>query len=1098
MIRTATRTILLLGLLAICVPAEAVELFGPAGVATRVGRSPDDLVAGDFDGDGISDLAVTQRGGVVCEDLETACTDDDDCDGRCLGLLRVLISDGSGGFSRQSELIAGAEPGAIAADDLDADGDLDLVVANRGDDTLVWFEADGRGGFAAAQSIAGSFSRPSDVELAHFNNDSLPDLVVCNADADSVEVLLGVGGGGFLPVMGPLSGVPAPSSVAVLDVDRNGLPDLVTSNPQQDALTVIPGLGGANFLAPRSVPLSDGAFPTLVIAADFLPEEGDELIAVQGGSDFDSIALLGAFDKSGLELLGQIEVGRTPRSAAATDLDGDGVTDIVVANRNGDSLTILRGDGLGGFVRRCTPIDGSDTCGETGTPAPTRMAIADVDVDGAADVVVINETAATVNTLLGDGLGGLIGPRDVAVGSGPESVATGDFDDDGLDDFVVANTSAGTLSVLLNDGLNGFVPGPDVTGFVAPTSVAAGDFDSNGTMDLAVADIEGGVADVRVLEGKGDGTFETLQNLDVVQEAEIVFAHDLDGDDVLDLVVVHAIDDFFLNPPNRVSLLRGQGDGAFVQIDDGTLFVRPGPGAVDVSDLNGDGHVDLVVTNRDADRVRIFMGLGDGAFEDLDIDIRLEGSPSSIVARDLDGDSRPDLVVALSDRSRTNVFRGRGDGTFEPVFAIDVAEDPRALAAGDVNNDGEIDLAVVSSGGDSATLLLGVGDGTLRRGPEIGVGQRPHAVAFVDFNGDTFRDLIAVNRRDGDVSILLNQLRRRADLDGSNRIDGFDIAALGRSAGLDDASPDYRGNLDVDLNGTIDCHDLAATAARFGEVDRELSSLRASLSGVRPGDSNSVTFQDDGAEGDRLRVRVMVDVPDDAASIVDFGVTFEPPEGESQVLEYVGYDHGDYLGGGIVQYLFVDPTVPGRIDVSGVRIPLRDLVREPQPLLDLVFRARRIGSVDLEFTGNTFAAPVVLATEPDGCEDGCPVEGVTFGAGVRVAIGDSGGDAPPAKIGFAPATLQFGAVSLSESSHRILRVSNFGFADLVVSTIEPDDPAFVAHFDGPVTIPAFGFVRLSVEFTPPAPGVFDAALSISYDPGQPPAVVPLSGTGAGF
>ena len=68
------------------------------------------------------------------------------------------------------------------------------------------------------------------------------------------------------------------------------------------------------------------------------------------------------------------------------------------------------------------------------------------------------------------------------------------------------------------------------------------------------------------------------------------------------------------------------------------------------------------------------------------------------------------------------------------------------------------------------------------------------------------------------AKILFNQLADRADVNGSNRIDGFDISAIGRLRGITSTDPDYRRNGDVDLNGIIDGTDLTLPAMRFGEL----------------------------------------------------------------------------------------------------------------------------------------------------------------------------------------------------------------------------------------------------------------------------------------
>src|SRR5207244_335105 len=90
-------------------------------------------------------------------------------------------------------------------------------------------------------------------------------------------------------------------------------------------------------------------------------------------------------------------VGSFPRSVAIGDVNGDGKPDLAVANSNSNTLSVLLGDGTGGF--------GAATNFSVGGPAPFFVAVADLNRDGKLDIVTANESNNNVSVLLGDGAG---------------------------------------------------------------------------------------------------------------------------------------------------------------------------------------------------------------------------------------------------------------------------------------------------------------------------------------------------------------------------------------------------------------------------------------------------------------------------------------------------------------------------------------------------------------------------------------------------------------------------------------------------------------------------------------------------------------------
>ena len=177
-------------------------------------------VVGDFDGDGVDDLAVSNY---------------------YWWYVSVIQGDASGNLSGPSFYNVGVYPWSLAAGDVDGDGSDDLVAANfYGDDVSVLL-ANGAGSFAEGQNYA-TGSGPIAVGLGDFNFDGLIDIVTANWFDNTLSVLYGSGDGTFLPpVNSPGTGAPSAGAYALVAVDFNGdgYSDLATANLYSNTISVL-------------------------------------------------------------------------------------------------------------------------------------------------------------------------------------------------------------------------------------------------------------------------------------------------------------------------------------------------------------------------------------------------------------------------------------------------------------------------------------------------------------------------------------------------------------------------------------------------------------------------------------------------------------------------------------------------------------------------------------------------------------------------------------------------------------------------------------------------------------------------------------------
>ena len=682
--------------------------FGPP-VTYPVGNGPNAIVAGDFTGNGRTDLAVTNSG---------------DC------TVSVLLGNGNGTFQEPPDnYTVGSYPDALVSGDFTGDGRTDLAVANSGDNDVSVLLGNGDGTFQTQPTTYPVGSAPTAFVAGDFTGDGRIDLAVANTGSDSVSVLLGNGDGTFRPQVTYAVGS-APNGIVAGDFTGDGRTDLAVANSGSNNVSVLLGNGDGTFQNQKTYTV--GYQPSGIVSGDF-NGDGRTDLAVANFGDNDVSVLLGNGDGT-FQPQVTYPVGSGPGALVAGDFTGDGRTDLAVANTGSNDVSVLLGNGDGTFQPQVTYAVGS---------RPSAIVTGDFRGDGRTDLAIANDLSSDVSVLLGNGDGTFQNQVTYAVGSFPNALVTGDFTGDGRIDLAVANFLDNDVSVLLGNGDGTFQPQVTYAVGSAPIALAAGDFRGDGRTDLAVANAVSN--DVSVLLGNGDGTFQPQVTYAVGSAPNALVAGDFTGDGRTDLAVANQGSD-------DVSVLLGNGDGTFQTQQ--TYAVGSAPEAVVAGDFTGDGRTDLATANYGDNDVSVLLGNGDGTFQPQ-VTYAVGTGPDALVAGDFTGDGRTDLAVANYGDNDVSVLLGNGDGTFQSQKTYPVGSVPVALVSGDFNGDGRTDLAIANLGSDDVSVLLGNGDGTFQTQVPNAVGNGPVSLVAGDFTDDGRTDLAVANYDDNDVSVLL-------------------------------------------------------------------------------------------------------------------------------------------------------------------------------------------------------------------------------------------------------------------------------------------------------------------------------------------------------
>jgi hypothetical protein len=689
-------------------------------------------VAGDFTGDGRTDLAVANRG-----------SND----------VSVLLGNGDGTFQNQVRYAAGTEPYGLVAGDFTGDGRTDLAVAN-----------DGSNDVSVLLSLNGTFAAPGPFAInphatplvADVNGDGTNDVLVVDG-AGNILYRQGIPGqpGSFEPPVTVNPGNPSRDIAWIPDTDQG--PVLASVDATDNAISLY-GWRDGTFVRIGSLPT--GSLPAQIVTGDLLGDGGNDLVVRNAG---DGTLTVFFSNDSGSDATGNalfpssvtLRVGLGVSDVTLADVDQGRVPDIIVTNKASGEVGVLRNLGHGAFApavlyRACGGLygvtnntDGSATL--TTLEATSGVAAGAFTTGAPTDLLTVNTGSNTLGLLAGLGGGRFANPVDIPTAEPAQVVCVADFNQDGIPDLAVLGKD--TVSIYLGNGQGGFSAPVSYNAGLDPTGLTVAYLNGpKNPPDLIIGNEYG---DVLVLAGQGNGTFRPL--LDSGQNVALAVA-DLTGNGAKDII-------YASQNLDNVVVDYGGGDRISVGASSGLLA----PGAVAVAYLNGTNNPpDLIVANSGGNNVLVYPGLGNGQFGPA-----LNGGkgfftgtdPVGVTVADLVGNGRLDLVVADKGSNDVTILLNEptADGGFTFVQGPRLNSGgigPVSTVVGHFTGGVYPDILVSNSGSNDVALLPGVGQGFFNdQNPTIfDVGSNPGPILVGNFDGKP--DLVAVNAGSNSLTLI--------------------------------------------------------------------------------------------------------------------------------------------------------------------------------------------------------------------------------------------------------------------------------------------------------------------------------------------------------
>ena len=777
---------------------------------TTASANHNHIAYGDIDGDGKVDMIINNFSANTLE------------------IYRNTGTAGAPNFSLALTLtMATTGPGRPTMADIDGDGMLDLVVACGAapGNIYIYRNTSTPGSISYAAATAVAFTTNANLTaIADIDGDGQPDIVATSLT--TVKVFRNTSSVGSISFTGLIPTLSAPANISGLtlgDIDGDGKADILvsTATTTVSAWRNISTTGTASFTARQDFTTPGNA--TDVAIADI---DGDGKMDILATSDVPDLSVFKGTSVSGTIIMGartDFATGGNDQYFTIGDFDGDGKPDAAVSSITSGNVGVFRNTSTVGTVSFASRAD------FTANSGASDLIAVDIDGDGLTDIVVTDQSASKFSVLLNSPLTPNTGTATVCPGltttlsnsygsgtwtSGNTAVATV-VSGTGVVTGVLSGTAnityttTGTLQTVVT--VVTVTAAPTVTaisatvGFPASSVTITGtNFNTTTTNDIVWfgatrATVNTATAtslSVSVPLGAtfGPVTVETntcgllaastsnyLQdynnsgniaatvNLDPKVDFsggsnsdEGVLIGDIDGDGKPDIIISNNLSTTIFVYRN-ISSTGSISAGSFASPV--SFTTGSNPAQIAIGDIDGDGKPDLAVTNIGSAFVSVFLNTSTPGSISFNSQVPISVSTIQsygIAIRDIDGDGKADLIVGNYSTNNLSVFRNisiPGTISFSSASIFTVAGASRGLTLGDLDGDGKPDIINTNSFASSVSVLRNTSvPGTISFSGhiEFSTGLNPYGVTIGDIDGDGHLDIITANNGTTTISVLRN------------------------------------------------------------------------------------------------------------------------------------------------------------------------------------------------------------------------------------------------------------------------------------------------------------------------------------------------------
>ena len=566
------------GDIAILTEYNAAEFSNKTVYSTGSAPQPSSVAIGDFNNDNQSDIVVANSG---------------------WDSLGILLGSSNGTFGMKMNYSIGTEfyPQYVTTYDINKDNQIDIISVNSKNGSISVIMGYGNGSFAEQQIYSiGDKSYPSSVVAGDVNNDNRLDLVVANKGTNSIGILLGYDYTSFRRQQAFSNNIGG-MAITLGDFNNDNILDIATTFQSIDKWCIYFGHGNGSFTSGKIYALPNGSLPWGIRVADFNSDNQSDIVIANELTNSIGIYLgygNGSFSNITLYSTGN---GSDPRDSAFADFNNDSRLDIVVVNYRTHDVSVFLGYGNGSFA----------TMTKYSTkPAifPPSVAVGDFNNDDRMDIAVAGYPDK-VGILLGYGNGTFQNSTTFSSGynSNPLWITVHDFNRDNQPDIATANYNTNNVGILLGYGNGSFA---SVITYSAgygsePQCICVGDFNNDNISDIAVANF--GTSNIVVLFGLGDGSFllGTPYSTGIGTSPFALVNGDLNKDGRLDIAVTSI-------GSNTVEIFLGDDNQPFASVTEYPIGDGSQPHSVALGHFNNDSWIDIVVANYGTGTIGILLG----------------------------------------------------------------------------------------------------------------------------------------------------------------------------------------------------------------------------------------------------------------------------------------------------------------------------------------------------------------------------------------------------------------------------------------------------------------------------------------------------------